>query len=147
MYFLFLPLFFTVTLHLHHGRWWPIVYLLWEFCLLSLSFFKYLSRHDSNDECIILAKMQHLNPHMIFKRADICFNWGGNSERKLESLIIILPSSSLASLRPLSFGSLTRLLFCWKLSGWVRKRPSAPSVLTHHITCCRRSISLPAYDL
>ena len=42
--------------------------------------------------------------------AYICFNCGGNSERNVESLIIILPSSSLASLIPPSFGSLTRLL-------------------------------------
>ena len=37
-------------------------------------------------------------------------NDGGNSERNVESLIIILPSSPLASLIPPSFGSLTRLL-------------------------------------
>ena len=58
--------------------------------------------------------MQHSHPHMILYCVDICFYWGGNSERKLELLIIILPSSSLASLRPPSFGSLTSL-FCSSL--------------------------------
>ena len=24
--FLFLPLLLTITIHLHHGRWWPILY-------------------------------------------------------------------------------------------------------------------------
>ena len=37
-------------------------------------------------------------------------NYGGNSERNVESLIIILPSSFLESLIPLSCVSLTRLL-------------------------------------
>ena len=29
-----------------------------------LEFFKYLSRQDSNNECILLAEMQHSQPHM-----------------------------------------------------------------------------------
>ena len=74
-------------------------------------FFKYLSRQDSNYECIILAYMQHSQPHMTLYCAGICFNWGENSEHNVESLIIILSSSSLASLRTPSLGSLTRLLF------------------------------------
>ena len=32
---------------------------------LILEFFKYLSRQDSNEECIILAEMQHSQPHII----------------------------------------------------------------------------------
>ena len=38
--------------------------LIWEFWLLSLSFFRYLSRQDSNDECIPLAEMKHSQPHI-----------------------------------------------------------------------------------
>ena len=44
-------------------------------------------------------------------------NWGGNSERNVESLITILPSSSLVSLWPPSFVSLTRLLCNYITSG------------------------------
>ena len=32
--------------------------------LWSLIFFKYLPRQDSNDECILLAEMQHSQPHL-----------------------------------------------------------------------------------
>ena len=32
---------------------------------------------------------------------------------------------------------------CWKLSGRLRTWPSTPSLTTHHITSCRRSLSLP----
>ena len=46
------------------------------------------------------------------------FSCGGNSERNVESLIIILPYSSLASLRPPSFGSLTRLLCSYLTDTW-----------------------------
>ena len=66
---------------------------------LVLKFFKYLSRQDSNYECILLAEMQHSQPHMTLYRTDICFNSGGNSERNVELLIIILSSSYLASFR------------------------------------------------
>ena len=37
-------------------------------------FFKYLSRQDRNDECILLSEMQHSPPHMTLYCADICFN-------------------------------------------------------------------------
>ena len=30
-----------------------------------LEFFRYLSRQDSNDECILLAEMEHSQPHII----------------------------------------------------------------------------------
>ena len=68
-------------------------------------FFKYLSRQDNNDECILLAEMQHSQPHTTLYRVDICFNWGGNSEHNVESLIIILSYSSLEYLRPPSLVS------------------------------------------
>ena len=38
------------------------------------------------------------------------YSWGGNSELNVESLIMILSSSSLASLSPPSFVALTSLL-------------------------------------
>ena len=31
---------------------------------------KYRSRHDSNEECILLADIQHSQPHMTLYRAD-----------------------------------------------------------------------------
>ena len=46
------------------------------------------------------------------------FNCGGNSERNVESLIMILFSSSLESLRPPSFVSLTRLLCSYLMDTW-----------------------------
>ena len=52
----------------------------WEFLIWSLSFFKYRSRNDSNEECIILEDIQHLQPHMTLYCADILFCWGRNSE-------------------------------------------------------------------
>ena len=64
-----------------------------------LEFFKYLSCQDSNDECIILSEIQHSQPNMNLYCADIFLNCGANCERNVESLIITLSSSSLASLR------------------------------------------------
>ena len=81
-------------------------------------FFKYLSRQDSNDECIILAEMQHSQPHMTFYCVEFVLNWDGNSERNVESLIIILSYSSLASLRPPSLGSLTGLFWSYLMNTW-----------------------------
>ena len=82
----------------HHCIFICFIYVIWFFTIPSalriLAFifqsFKYLSRQDSNDECIILAEMQHSQPHLIFYRDEICFNWGGNSEHNVESLITIL---------------------------------------------------------
>ena len=85
--------------------------LFWEFWLWYLSFLKFWSRHNSNNECILLVYIQHSQPHMTLYRADIPFNWGGNNECNVESLIIVLFSVSLASLSTPSNGSLTRLLW------------------------------------
>ena len=85
--------------------------LFWEFWLWSLSFLKYWSHHDSNEECIILAYIKHSQPHITLYLDDFFSNWGGNNERNVESLIITLLSASLDSLSPLSNGSLKRLLW------------------------------------
>ena len=77
---------------------------------LIFDFFKYLSWQDSNNDCIFLAEMQHSQPHMTLYCSDIRFNYSGNNVRNVESMIMILFSSSLASLRPPSFGAPTRLL-------------------------------------
>ena len=84
------------------------------FCFENFGFdlrvFKYLSRQDSNDVCIVLSEIQHSHPHMTLYRAEISFNCGGNNVCNVETLIMILFYSSLASFRPPSFGSLTRIL-------------------------------------
>ena len=54
--------------------------------------------------------MQHSQPHITLYGAIFFNNWDGNSECNVESLIIILSSSSLVSLRLSSYVSLTRLL-------------------------------------
>ena len=84
------------------------IYVMWFFTWTSalsildfiFEFYKYLSRQDSNNEHIILAEMQYSQPHMTLYRSEIYFNCGGNSERNVYSLIIILSSSCIASLRP-----------------------------------------------
>ena len=82
-----------------YAIWFSPYLLFWEFWLRSLSFFKYRSRHDSNYECILLADMQNLQPQMTLYLHEV------------ESLMMILSSSSLVSLSlPLS-ASLTRLLW------------------------------------
>ena len=54
--------------------------------------------------------MQHSQPHMTLYLDDIVLNWGGNNERNVESVAMILFSAYLASLIPPSTGSLTSLL-------------------------------------
>ena len=56
----------------------------WAFWLWYVSFLKYLSRQKSFDECILLAKIQHSQPHMTLYRAYVCFNCGDNSECNVE---------------------------------------------------------------
>ena len=54
----------------------------------------------------------------------LCWNLfycGGNNIRNVESMIIILFSSDLASLRPPPFGSLTRLLWSSLTDTWSKK--------------------------
>ena len=56
----------------HHCIFICFIYVMWVFTRPSalrildfiFSFFKYLSRQDSNDECILLSEMQHSQPHM-----------------------------------------------------------------------------------
>ena len=62
--------------------------------------------------------MKYSQPYMTLYYDVICLNCGGNIEHKLESLIIILYSSSLASLIPLSFVSLTRILCSSSMDTW-----------------------------
>ena len=50
---------------------------------LILEFKKELSRHDSNEECILFVDMQHSQQPMTLY-LDELFNWGGNSERNVE---------------------------------------------------------------
>ena len=54
--------------------------------------------------------MKHLQPHMTLYLDGICFNCGGNSERNVESLIMILFSAYIDSLSSPFYVSLTRLL-------------------------------------
>ena len=78
--------------------------------LLSLSSFKKFSRHDNNYECIILAYMQHSQPHMILYCEVIFLNWGWRIFFNFESLMMILLSSSLDYLIPPSSGLLSIIL-------------------------------------
>ena len=74
--------------------------------------------------------------------ADICFNWCSNSERNVESLIINLSSSSLASFRPPSLGSLTRILSSYLMNTWSNNfGTSWGCVLSSNITL-RRSLEI-----
>ena len=76
------------------------------------------------------------------QRVYICFNCGGNSKRKVESLIIILPSSSLASLRTSSFGKLTRLLCSYLTDTWINNLGTSwGSVWSSNITM-RQSLEM-----
>ena len=113
----------------HHGIFICFIYVMCFFTRPSaviildfiFHFLKYLPRQDINDECILLAEMQHLQPHIALYREDIYFNWGDNSELNVESLKIILSYSSLASLRLPSLGSLTRLLCSSLMETWSNK--------------------------
>ena len=78
---------------------------------LIFEFLKYWSRHDSNEECINFKNIKHLQPHMTLYCADIFFSWGGNSERNVKSLIMILFSAFIASLSPPYTESPTRMLW------------------------------------
>ena len=66
--------------------------------------------HDSNDECILLEDILHSQPHINLHLDEIFLNWGGNNERNVESLRMILFSVSLDYLSPPSTGSLKRML-------------------------------------
>ena len=77
--------------------------------ILSLSFLRYQLRHDINEEFILMADIQHPQKQITLY-IDIFLNWGGNNERNVKSLIMILLSASLDSLSPPSNGSLTMLL-------------------------------------
>ena len=72
---------------------------------------KYQSRHASNVECIIFEDIQNSQPHISLYRADNFFGRGGNSERNVESLIMILLSTFLDSFSPPSFVALKILLW------------------------------------
>ena len=95
------------------------VYAVWFFArpfVLSildfiLEFLKYRPHHDINEECILLEDIQNSQPHRILYLDDVFFNWGGNNERNVESLIMILLSAYLASLSPSYTGSLTMMLW------------------------------------
>ena len=71
---------------------------------LIFEFLKYPSHQESNDECILLAEIKHSQPHTTLYHSSVCCNCGVNSKQNVESLIIIISSSSLVSLRLPSFG-------------------------------------------
>ena len=97
------------------------IYVIWFFVrpfVLSIiglifDFFCYQSRHDSNDEYILLEDIQHSWSHMTLYISDI-FIWGGNSECNVESLIMILFSAYLASLSPPYDCSLAMMLWSYQ---------------------------------
>ena len=79
--------------------------------LIFKFFFKKRLCHYNNDECVLLEDMQHSQPHMTLYRKILFMCWGGRIFCKVESLIMILFLTSLASLSPPSSDRLTLLLF------------------------------------
>ena len=85
---------------------------------------------------MLLADMQHSQPHMHLSQEVIFLSWGGIILYKVESLIMILLSLWLASLSSSYSGRITRLLwsyhtyvwnknfgyiFCFLYHQWIRK--------------------------
>ena len=60
--------------------------------ILIFKFFKKLSCHDNNDECMLLEYMKNSHLHMTLYREVIFFSWGVIILRKVELLMIILLS-------------------------------------------------------
>ena len=83
--------------------------------LRTLYIYIYILNNDHSMKVMrnvwFLADMQNSQPHMNLYLDDICFHWGDNSERNVESLIMILFSASLTSLSPPLYVSLIRLLW------------------------------------
>ena len=78
---------------------------------LIFNFFKKCPHHDNNDECMLLADMQHSHPHITLYPEVIILSWGGRIFHNVESLIIILLSWSLASFSPPFSGGIPVLLW------------------------------------
>ena len=76
---------------------------------------KEISRHDSNDELIILAYMQHSKPHITFYREKIFLIWGGRIDSSLESTMLILLATSFTYLISPSSGGLTTILWSYRI--------------------------------
>ena len=62
------------------------------------------------EECILLADTKHSQSHINVYQEVIFFSWGGKSLHKVELLMILLLSASIASLRTPSYGWLNMLL-------------------------------------
>ena len=92
-------------------------YALW---LLYLRCLIWLSRHSNKDKWILLAYIQHSQPHITLYWAVIILSCGGNMLRKVESLITIIYSTSLAYLSPHSSGVLT-IILCISLTNTCNK--------------------------
>ena len=88
--------------------------LFWTFWIWSLRFLKYLSHHDINEECILLADTQHSQAHMNFYCTEFLLSWGDNSELNVESMIMVLLYASLASFGQPFTGSLTGMLWSYR---------------------------------
>ena len=48
-----------------------------SFWILSLSFYRYCSRLDNKNECIIMVDMQHSQPNTTLYYAEMFLSWGG----------------------------------------------------------------------
>ena len=79
--------------------------------LLSLRCLRLRSLRVKKDECILLADMQYSQPHTTLYRAVVLLICGDNMLRKVESMMMMLSSVSLASFSPPSSGGLTMLLY------------------------------------
>ena len=79
--------------------------------LISLRCLIWILRYVNKEKCILLADMQHLQPHISLYRAVIFLSCGGDILRKVESMMMILYSAYLASFSTPYSGEIT-MLFC-----------------------------------
>ena len=119
------------------------------FCFDNFRFdpwvFKCRSRHDSNEECILLADIKHSQPHITLYLDDVFLNWGGNNKRNFKSLIMILLSASLASLIPPSSGTLTRLLWIYRTYNWSNNFGTTCGLVGKSMFIFRQSLKIGGY--
>ena len=77
---------------------------------LILKFVQKRSCHDNNEKCMLLEYIQHSHPHINCYWEVMFLSWDDRIFCKVDSLMIILLSSSLASFSPHSSGGITLIL-------------------------------------
>ena len=88
------------------------------FLLLSLRCFRRQPHYVNMEEYIVLSDMQHSQTHVTLYWSVIFFSWCVKMLRKVESLIVVLLSASLASLGPPSSGGINMLLWSSLTNTW-----------------------------